>query len=267
MALRSNKESIGMAAMQAMLRMDPLAAAEKVTSASYKEDEATEQLGLVFAIMHNRKKREMLEAAGDTYGHMSFGAYLSVIVDMGFEHQLADPFGKEGDVFYIFYRKPGLILAFDTYRGRSINGGKLYYNWRQKRKMPPSCFSSGGWRPRTPEIEQKLDALRGEWRELWRADPKSEAAEAADKAYQGCWNAQQAEGGVVWVGNHDCREALRHNVTQLEEYGEFIEPWAERPFLWSLTYEESSTRSVDYEKITEERISRLPPHVRTVIGK
>jgi len=154
MALRSNKESIGMAAMQAMLRMDPLAAAEKVTSASYKEDEATEQLGLVFAIMHNRKKREMLEAAGDTYGHMSFGAYLSVIVDMGFEHQLADPFGKEGDVFYIFYRKPGLILAFDTYRGRSINGGKLYYNWRQKRKMPPSCFSSGGWRPRTPEIEK-----------------------------------------------------------------------------------------------------------------
>jgi len=40
----------------------------------------------------------------------------------------------------------------------------------------------------------------------------------------------------IVVGNHDGREALIHNITQLEKHGEFIEPWEHCAFHWISHY-------------------------------
>lgn len=71
--------------------------------------------------------------------------------------------------------------------------------------------------------------------------------------------------GDAWVGDHDCREAIRHNIRNLRENGEFLPIWAERPFLWLLHYMDSKAEGYDYKAITESRIALLPKYVQTAI--
>lgn len=72
--------------------------------------------------------------------------------------------------------------------------------------------------------------------------------------------------GEIWVGHHDCREALIHNLNKLNNRGEFVAPWARRPFLWLLHYDDSKTPGYDYAAITESRIKRLPAWVQEMLG-
>jgi hypothetical protein len=69
----------------------------------------------------------------------------------------------------------------------------------------------------------------------------------------------------VWVGDHDCREALRHNIQKLRENGEFLSIWVECPFLWLLHYQDTKIPGYDYKAINEARIALLPEHVRKAI--
>lgn len=68
--------------------------------------------------------------------------------------------------------------------------------------------------------------------------------------------------GEVWVGDHDAREGIRHNLDAMRAQGEFLARWVERPFLWLLNYAE---KSGDYEAINAAKISRLPEAVRLSI--
>ncbi|MBK5958070.1 hypothetical protein CCR97_08045 [Rhodoplanes elegans] len=70
----------------------------------------------------------------------------------------------------------------------------------------------------------------------------------------------------VWVGYHDAREALCHNLMKLRNRGEFVCPWIEQPFLWLLHYDDTKQPNYDYAAITSERISRLPQWVRDFIS-
>lgn len=69
----------------------------------------------------------------------------------------------------------------------------------------------------------------------------------------------------VWVGDHDAREGIRHNLNALRAEGEFLSTWVERPFLWLLTYMDTKVEGYDYDAINEERVARLPEHVRQAI--
>ena len=72
--------------------------------------------------------------------------------------------------------------------------------------------------------------------------------------------------GRVWVGDHDCREAIRHHIADLRANGVFLKKWVERPFLWLLHYMDTKVEGYDYAAINEERIARLPKHVRDAIS-
>lgn len=69
--------------------------------------------------------------------------------------------------------------------------------------------------------------------------------------------------GDVWVGYHDAREGIRHNLNALRAEGAFLPTWVERPFLWLLNYGEKSTD--DYKDINAHKIALLPEHVRAAI--
>lgn len=72
--------------------------------------------------------------------------------------------------------------------------------------------------------------------------------------------------GDVWVGDHDAREGIRHNLDAMRAEGEFVSPWVVRPFLWLLTYADTDVDGYDYAAINADRISRLPADVRAAIG-
>lgn len=71
--------------------------------------------------------------------------------------------------------------------------------------------------------------------------------------------------GDLWVGDHDAREGVRHNLGRMREAGEFVTPWRERPWLWLLTYMDTKGE-YDHEAITAARVARLPEHVRQAIS-
>jgi hypothetical protein len=77
--------------------------------------------------------------------------------------------------------------------------------------------------------------------------------------------------GDVWVGDHDVREGLLHNMDAMRRHGTFVAPWVKSPLVWFLTYmDHDSTRGIDgfrvyktlYDAKTAERIAKLPPIVQ-----
>ncbi|MGE0714804.1 MAG: hypothetical protein AB7P02_05125 [Alphaproteobacteria bacterium] len=129
-----------------LLRFDPLHAAGEITGHSYKTDPDTEMLGLVLALNHNAAKQEALEASGDTTMSSDLARYLGIIAGVGFEQVLTDDFvGRWGDEerLLVFARRDGLLLKFDTFRGKSVNGGDVYFNWRRNdASFRPECSGS-----------------------------------------------------------------------------------------------------------------------------
>ncbi|MCC6404831.1 MAG: hypothetical protein IT405_00370 [Candidatus Yanofskybacteria bacterium] len=48
-------------------------------------------------------------------------------------------------------------------------------------------------------------------------------------------------GERLWVGHHDCREALRFKLRRLRQRGSFVPTWQRQPFLWLLHYGDHPT--------------------------
>lgn len=77
----------------------------------------------------------------------------------------------------------------------------------------------------------------------------------------------------IWVGSHDCREALVFNISELERHGAILDKWVERPFLWLLHYMDTNgpdgkglgRGGYDHDVINEARIAMLPEEVRKAI--
>lgn len=72
----------------------------------------------------------------------------------------------------------------------------------------------------------------------------------------------------IWIGNHDCREALRLHLSDLRENGTFVKPWVEQPFLWFLNYMDTKAGygNYDYDKINIERFNKFSENVKQIIG-
>jgi hypothetical protein len=214
-----------------LLAFDPLAAAEKVTGVDhYSESDETMGLGVLLAQGHNRAKDRALLERGDTTFSSSLARYVAVIEGAGFERVLELPFAGQSlgetrdETLNIFAHRDGLLLKFDTYGGTSVNGGKVWYNWR----------------PSDPENPRRFDVTSS--------------------------GHMRRDG--VWVGDHDCREALLYNLGRMRSLGDFVNPWAERPFLWLLHYMDTKGEDgYDYGAINAERIAMLPEWVRLMLGE
>lgn len=212
--------------LDALLKFDPLDSAEKITGASYKEDQATGLFGLGLAMAQNRIKRQELSQRGDSYWGMSLIDYLEVIEDFGFERVLYLPFHKDGvdNALYVYWEpERGILLSFDSYNGDRVNGGRFYYNWIPNETTSHRVTSNGGF--------YKI-----------------------------------AENRFVWSGYHDCREAIRHHIKQLESAGSFVVPWLKLdPCIWLFHYGETEELR-QYGDLRTARIAALPEHVRISIG-
>lgn len=208
--------------LASLLKRDPFDIAEKVTGKFYKNDEATQGLGLLMTQSLAKEKHDTLKARGDTVFRNTIKEYVQIIEAYGFEQVLVVPFTSnyaENEALFVYaHKSKGLLLVFDTYHGETVNGGRVYYNWvpNEGEKMY-NLVSSGG-------------------------------------SYND-----------VWAGNHDCREALIFNLTNLDKHGKLLSRWTHRPFLWLLHYMDTRNKDYNYEKINAERIGMLPDWVQTMI--
>jgi hypothetical protein len=78
----------------------------------------------------------------------------------------------------------------------------------------------------------------------------------------------------IWLGYHDCREGLIHNLTQLEKFGNFVEPWPEYPFR-VLTQEMDYHHPENYREPPIEPVAAadcrrwhaMPEEIKRIIGE
>ncbi len=218
-----------------LLRFDPLAEAERITGDTYKFNESTALLGLGLAVRHNKLKRDVLVASGDTTMSNKLANYVSIIESMGFEKVLTVPFVAKGwspadpdrnENLFIYAHRDGMLLVFDTYNSDDVNGGDLYYCIKLDTNGRYGVTSSGGYRKYGTEDQ-------------------------------------------YWGGYHDCREALRYNINKLRANGQFLAQWPEDHdvFLWLLHHGDTKDENYDYKAINAERIALLPQWVRTMIAR
>lgn len=216
-----------------LLKFDPLDTAEKITGVSTADAELqgfeNPAMAVGFVLMQENAaaKEEWLTELDDTSFHNKLERYQRIIEKFGFEQVLADNFTSKWDNhenYFIYAHRKGLLLSFDTFNQTSVNGGKVYYQWRPSVPLDEThgCRSSGCF-------------------ENYDTDP-------------------------VWIGDHDCREALIHNLNKLNNRGEFVSPWIKRPFLWLLHHGDTEAENYDYKEINETRIERLPQWVKDFIG-
>lgn len=132
-----------------LLRTDSLQQAEDITGESYKNDDATSALGMLIQMSKGRELDALLREAGDTTFSNELDRYQSIIEGVGFEQALAVPFVSQwnrAENLFVYARRDGLLLVFDTFATDRVNGGHLYYQWRPAIDDFWSVTSSGGMR-------------------------------------------------------------------------------------------------------------------------
>jgi hypothetical protein len=117
-----------------VLSVDPISEFEVRSGKSYKTNSEIENLAMMFSAMeHGALKAESLKNQCDTYHGMETEHYIAAITQFGFSQVLCEEFTSEKwghrDKYFIFWHPKGLLLSFDTFMGRGVNGGKVYYNW------------------------------------------------------------------------------------------------------------------------------------------
>lgn len=222
-----------MAHIDELLKFDPLAAAEKITGVDYKDDAAgigfdnpSVALGLMLAHAHGQAKERALTETGDTVFSNELSRYRMIVEGFGFEEVLRDEWDSSWGHRESFY-----IFAH-----------------RKGLLLSFDTWSSDG-RP------QHINCAKVQYN--WRP--------AVDSLFD-CISSGHMHPSGVWVGDHDAREALIHNLNTLNNRGEFVAPWVERPFMWLLHFDDPKVEGYDYAAISEARIKRLPQWVQDFIG-
>lgn len=213
-----------------LLSFDPLAEAERVTRNSYKDDKGTMALGFLMHLDHGVEKRDALKAADDSWFNMNLADTLDLYRRMGFVEVLCDEFTGR------------------TYSGEPAPTETFRILWHDKGILA-TVESHGGTRRNATKVYYNVAVTSPDW---YQHISSGHLAGANDRK--------------VWVGDHDAREGVRHNLAQLEGVGDFLPVWVERPFLWLLTYMDTDVDGCDYKAINAERIGRLPQHVQDAIG-
>lgn len=131
---------------------------------------------------------------GDTQLNNTLKSYLDAVKRLEFEEVLAIKFRhrEAEDTFFIFARRDGVLLGFDTYNGNAINGGKIYYNWEPRGQFDWSVTSSGRMHTRTD-------------REIWIGDHDCRqmlAGKIAKLTSNGSFVSPWIERPFLWLLHH-----------------------------------------------------------------
>jgi hypothetical protein len=219
-----------------LLRYDALSEAEHITGASHHEDEETQLLAMHMHLEHQRAKAAVLGEFDDTTFSHDSEDYLRIVKEEGFKEMRVEVFTSESshqmEQQYFMLHEEGVLLIFDTYRGM-INGGNFYYNWESQLMPKDEC-----------------------WRNI---------------IDNGKWHQDSDGGGGVWVGYHNCREAVRHRLRVLREHGNFVNPWRARPLIWPHHHMETKHEYRQLppsvrEEMRAAKLALLPEMVQAVLG-
>lgn len=126
--------------IKAALEFDALHEAEKITGTYYKEDESAVWLSMAIAQRQREQTNALLFLNNDTNSWTQTAEeFFAVLKSMGFDLVLREDIPGTKDHFSIFWRN-GVLLDCDTFRdGKSINGGKAYFNYRGPRDALNQC--------------------------------------------------------------------------------------------------------------------------------
>lgn len=217
-----------------LVKMDPIAVAEKITGQPYEDDNTTMALGMMLQMEQGAAIKEEMSLRDDSFYGSKFADALRVLDEMGFaiihQHEYVySSFDTDAvpDRFIVLWRD-GVLAVLTSYQATTINTFNIYYNWRFNEQDGSSLFSfvaSGG-------LNQD--------------------------AY--------AQGEKIWVGHHDVRTGFRHTMNRLEMNGSFLSTWVERPFLWLVDTKQENEPDYDYREITDEVISTFPAEVVQAIS-
>lgn len=271
-----------------LLKRDGLHEAEQATGKSYKESPETLSLGMHHTISLNKQKEKALKEIGDTTFSMKTEDYLKIVTDFGFELlRKIDFIGHNNNnesQYVMYHNKYGILLNFDTFHD-TINGGNFYYNFLMPCKLESrhSLTETGNfvsWRKGNNRefnnefncfYDKDLNPLIVPFENIrWGIDENYEQYEIRQKEFQDTLLNPWIEANNpyrLWVGHHDCREAICLKIKSIAEHCIFIKDWQEMPFLWLLNYVSKSNNkyNVDYEKINREVIETLPVEVQNNI--
>lgn len=178
---------------------------------------------------HGERKRAALIGAGDTIMGDTVERYRSIIEGAGFELAFEEQFASKwghGSDTLFAYARRDGLFLHFDSFGPRVNSGKLEYNWL----------------PVEPDKVHWGLTSSGGYRE-----------------YDG-------EPYRLWIGDHDCREGLLHNIAKLADAGKFLSPWHMRPSCFWFTHymdweqkdEAFEVRTKRVEALTAERLARMP---------
>lgn len=134
------------------LAKDSIAEFETIIGKSWKKiDSEDERIAMVaFHADHSKKLQQLLELAGDTTFSESVESYVRKIEAFGFTKIFEQAFIRKQfdgmkDNLFAYWHTAGLLLIFNTYRQKTVNGGKVYYNWLQPEDNGFKNTSSGSY--------------------------------------------------------------------------------------------------------------------------
>lgn len=175
--------------------------------------------------------------------------FIKEVKEFGFQKVLEVPFHGDPEVesddkFYAFFHeKYGIILTFDTYGGRSVNGGNFYYEWVPNNLENTYLYTSTG-------------------------------------GFSSSTNDPDPEHKKIWCGSHDCRENMIPNIMMLAHVGKFVTPWVCKDHFSSPKFVHWGDHHTHYSEPWDvgykmyqsarknqgvERFNSLPEHVKKAI--
>lgn len=274
-----------------LLKVDPLGEAEKISGHSYKNDDATTMLGWAIQMQKATALESLLHSIGDTTFSNKLSGYLQIVTEFGFEIIYKAPFiidGRNEEHHILWHNDLGILLNFDTFSwGKeepSVNGGNFYYNWSPNGERD-GLTSSGHFYSEKDALHLTLfdKALNPYYipnypvKPTWEGNLSWEQYKALVKPIENeqdaLWDKASSEGyRTIWIGDHDCREAIITKIKSLFENGLFLTKWKECPFPWLTNYSDHKKDNSHYpftslyEK-TKSIIKTFPMHIQEAIGE
>lgn len=250
-----------------LLSTDPIAVAEKIMGLQVTADISNPATLLALSLQFklSKERKAVLLALDDTTFSNEQARYEQIITDMGFVHVykavlLATKHSPDTVAHIHVWANPnnGCILVYDEYSSSDEDGGRVfrinsahvYYCWKAKEGVDYGHFTSSG-------------GLHSVLHPQWRRDPQF-FKENEDGSYTSSFPAD-----LFWTGNHDAREALRHNLMQLAENGKFFTIWPRVRFnphmlLVNRDFDKQSDQTPN--EMARRRFEDLPLWVRAIIN-
>lgn len=267
MVSKKKKEEYNRKVLDSILNFDPIAEAEKIHGRNTKESQSA---GLANMMVQNELKAKMLDELGDSKFTNDLEDYVRIITGIGFRMILKESFYREDsrkEYFFVYWHDEyGILLDFDTYNTTRVNGSHFNYNWISKFGGRHQFTSSGGYArdmndeyKRLYHFDENMNLLDD--KEIIKKNWKDELTEEEEKYNDWLWENTYG----LWVGYHDGREAIKHNISGLAENGNLLSQWIEPCSTLTLCTSDDYEDDKDHIQISLERFKKLPDDVKEKI--